>query len=65
MKPKLGTRSKGTATAQSGTRDAVETAIDLAKEGRAWESGKTKIKPWQPAKEDQTDACEENLVEQR
>jgi hypothetical protein len=47
----------------TGTRDAVETAIDLAKDGKSWTSGQDKIRPWQkdPAV---SGACDKELVEQ-
>lgn len=46
----------------TGTRDAVETAIDLAKDGKSWERGQDKIRPWKPRLPEDQDACERELV---
>lgn len=48
MKPKkVVSVPKRDSTRTTSTRNAVETAIDLAKEGRPWLSGE-RIKPWTP-----------------
>lgn len=36
----------------TGSRDAVETAIDSAKDGNAWESNRGKIAQWEPYQSD-------------
>jgi hypothetical protein len=40
-----------------GSRDAVETAIDSAKDGNAWDAPPSKIRPWESSKD--VPECEE------
>lgn len=41
-----------------GTRDAVETAIDLAKDGQPWEKRTGRIARWPAAKRHSFEDCE-------
>jgi hypothetical protein len=45
--------------AVGGTRDAVETAIDMAKDGRPWEKKTSRIALWPTAKRKIGEDCEE------
>ena len=49
----------------TGSRDAVESAIDLAKDGAPWESQQQRIKPWPVRLGEDRERCPSDALSKR